>query len=99
MPHIRKAIALFAALVLGHAWAAAQAAPTGFESCGQVSDDKERLACFDRELALQKERKQTVAPASAAAPAPAGAGPAAAQAWPSTSAANNAMALRMCGTA
>jgi quercetin dioxygenase-like cupin family protein len=61
-------MALSAALVLGHAWAAAQPAPpTGFESCGQVSEDKERLACFDRELALLKERKQTVAPASAAA--------------------------------
>jgi hypothetical protein len=64
-------MALIAALVLGHAWAAAQAAPTGFESCGPVSDDKERLACFDHELALQKGRKQTVA--SATAPASAGA--------------------------
>jgi hypothetical protein len=71
--HSRKAIALIAALLLGHAWAAAEPAPHGFESCGQVSDDKERLACFDRELALQKERKQTVAPASATAPALAGA--------------------------
>ena len=60
-------MALVAALVLGHAWAAAQPAPTGFESCGQVSDDKERLACFDHELALLKERKQTLAPESAAA--------------------------------
>jgi hypothetical protein len=62
---IRIVIGLFAALLLGHAWAAAQSAPTGFESCGQVSDDKARLACFDRELALQKERKQTMAPAPA----------------------------------
>jgi hypothetical protein len=60
--HIRKAIALFAALVLGHAWAAAEPAPTGFESCGQVTDDKERLACFDHELALQKSRKPTAPP-------------------------------------
>jgi hypothetical protein len=59
---------LIAALVIGNAWAAAQPAPTGFESCGQVSDDKERLACFDRVLALQKERKQTAAPAAATAP-------------------------------
>jgi hypothetical protein len=65
--HIRKPMALFAALLLGQAWAATQPAPAGFESCGQISDDKERLACFDRELAFQKERKQTVAPASAAA--------------------------------
>jgi hypothetical protein len=65
--HFRKAMALFAALVLGHAWAAA--APTGFESCGQIGADKERLACFDHELALQKERKQTAAPAAATAPA------------------------------
>jgi hypothetical protein len=64
---------LITALVLGHAWAAAQPAPAGFESCGQVSDDKERLACFDHELALQKGRKQTAAPASATAPAAAGA--------------------------
>jgi hypothetical protein len=71
--HSRKAIALITALVLGHAWAAAQPAPAGFESCGQVSDDKERLACFDHELALQKGRKQTAAPASATAPAAAGA--------------------------
>jgi hypothetical protein len=71
--HIRKAMALIAALVLGHAWAATQTAPTGFESCGQVSDDKERLACFDRELALQKERKQTAVPASATVPSSAGA--------------------------
>src|SRR5580698_5017160 len=56
--HSRKAIALITALVLGHAWAAAQPAPTGFESCGQVSDDKEGLACFDHELALQKGRQQ-----------------------------------------
>jgi hypothetical protein len=62
VPHIRKAIALLAALVLGHAWAAAEPAPAGIESCGQVTDDKERLACFDRELALQKNRKQTTAP-------------------------------------
>ena len=62
MTHIRKAIALFAALVLGHAWAAAEPAPTGFESCGQVTDDKERLACFDHELALQKSRKPTAPP-------------------------------------
>ena len=68
MPRIRKVTGLFAALLFGHAWAAAQAAPTGFESCGPISDDKERLACFDRELALQKERKQTVAPVSATAP-------------------------------
>jgi hypothetical protein len=57
---------LFAALALGHAWAAARPAPTGFESCGPITDDKERLACFDRELALQKERQQTVAPAALA---------------------------------
>ena len=69
MPHIRKAIALIAALVLGHAWAAAGPAPAGIESCGSVTDDKERLACFDRELALLKGRKQTAAPASATAPA------------------------------
>jgi len=62
VPHIRKAMALIAALVLGHAWAAAEPAPAGIESCGQVTDDKQRLACFDRELALQKERKQTTAP-------------------------------------
>jgi hypothetical protein len=67
-------MALFAALVLGHAWAAAAApAPTGFESCGQIGADKERLACFDHELALQKERKQTAAPAAATAPASAAA--------------------------
>jgi hypothetical protein len=71
--HFRKAVALLTALVLGHAWAAAQPASAGFESCGPVSDDKERLACFDHELALQKTRKQTVAPASATAPASAGA--------------------------
>jgi hypothetical protein len=62
VPHIRKAIALFAALVLGHAWAAAGPAPAGIESCGSVTDDKERLACFDRELALQKTRKPTAPP-------------------------------------
>jgi hypothetical protein len=68
VPRIRKVTGLFAALLFGHAWAAAQAAPTGFESCGPISDDKDRLACFDRELALQKEQKQTAAPASTTAP-------------------------------
>jgi hypothetical protein len=73
VPRIRKVTGFFAALLFGNAWAATQAAPTGFESCGPISDDKERLACFDRELALQKERKQTAAPASATVPSSAGA--------------------------
>lgn len=69
MPHIRKVIVLFGALLPGYAGAAGPA-PSGFDSCAQITDDKERLACFDREFALQKNRKQTGGPAPASPPAP-----------------------------
>jgi len=69
VPHIRNVIVLFGALLPGYAWAAGPA-PSGFDSCAQITDDKERLACFDREFALQKDRKQTGAPAPASPPAP-----------------------------
>ena len=68
MPHIRKVIVLFGALLPGYAGAAGPA-PSGFDSCAQITDDKERLACFDREYALQKDRKQTGGPAPASPPA------------------------------
>jgi hypothetical protein len=61
LPHIRTSIALVAALLLGQAWAADPAPSSGIESCGSITDDKERLGCFDRELALlKKDRKPTV---------------------------------------
>ena len=79
MPPMRKARLLCGALVLANAWAAAPS-PAGIESCPQISDDKQRLACFDRESAPQKQRAQATSPppASLAAPAAAATVPAAA---------------------
>lgn len=59
---------LLGALLLKTAWAAAPAA-SGIEACAQISDDKERLACFDREAALQKKGRQTGLPEVTAPPA------------------------------
>jgi hypothetical protein len=62
VPHLRKVLLLFGALTLGYAWAAGPA-PSGIDACPQITGDQERLACFDREYALLKQRKPAVAPA------------------------------------
>lgn len=67
MPYLCRA--LLGALLLKTAWAAAPAA-SGFEACAQISDDRQRLACFDREAALQKKARQTGLPAVTAPAAP-----------------------------
>jgi hypothetical protein len=71
--YLRKVV-LFGALLGGYAWAAGPTG-TGLDNCPQIADDKERLACFDREFASLAQRKPAVAaapgPATAAPPAPA----------------------------
>ena len=55
MPPIRKAIVLLGTLLPGHAWATEP--PSGIDACPQIAGDRERLACFDREFALLRQRK------------------------------------------
>jgi hypothetical protein len=50
---------LWSVIVLTNAWAAGPA-PSGLSSCPPITDDKQRLACFDREFALQEQRKTRV---------------------------------------
>lgn len=69
MPPIYRARLLCGAVVLANAWAAAPAAP-GIESCPKIADDKQRLACFDREFALQKQQTTAAGPAAATLAAP-----------------------------
>jgi hypothetical protein len=78
MKHVRKpdaptriAIVLWGALALANA-CAARPAPSGIASCPRIADDKQRLACFDREFALQGQgTRAPEVPKPAAAPAPA----------------------------
>jgi hypothetical protein len=51
MAYIRYLAALAAVFMLAPAWPAAPAL-TAIQSCAKVTDDKARLACFDREIAL-----------------------------------------------
>jgi hypothetical protein len=51
MAHIRNLAALAAISVFGPAWAATPAL-TAIQSCAKVTDDKARLACFDRQVAV-----------------------------------------------
>ena len=51
MTHLRNFAALAAVFVFGPAWSAAPAL-TAIRSCAKVADDKARLACFDRQIAL-----------------------------------------------
>jgi hypothetical protein len=71
VPYFHRAL-LLGALFLEPVWAAAPAASgvdaaSGIEACTHISDNQERLACFDREAALQKEKQQSNAPATEAA--------------------------------
>ena len=56
---MRNARVLCGALILASAWAAAAWAadpsPSGVASCRGITDDKQRLACFDRESALPQQ--------------------------------------------
>jgi hypothetical protein len=65
VPPIRKAIVLLGTLLLGHAWATEP--PSGIDACPQIAGDRERLACFDREFALLRQRKPASEPVVAAA--------------------------------
>ena len=63
----RRSVAFIALLLL----AAAAESSAQIESCTRLSDDRERLACFDREVAAQMARKSAgvkAAPAATAAP-------------------------------
>ena len=51
MAYIRIRAALAAILVIGPAWAATPVI-TDFQACAKVADDKARLACFDRQVAV-----------------------------------------------
>jgi hypothetical protein len=51
MAYIRYLAALAAVFTLSPAWPATPAL-TGIQSCTKVTDDKARLACFDRQIAL-----------------------------------------------
>jgi hypothetical protein len=63
--NLRK-VMLFGALLGGYAWAA-EPTGTGLDNCPKIVGDKERLPCFDREVALLAQRAP--APAAAAKPA------------------------------
>lgn len=45
---------LLGIFVLANAWAAGPS-PSGIEACPRITDAKQRLACFDREFALQQQ--------------------------------------------
>jgi hypothetical protein len=70
VPYIRGASVLLGAVVLGNGWAAGSA-PSGIEACAQIADEKQRLACFDREIVLQKQRAPVAAPATTPSAPPA----------------------------
>ena len=89
--NLRK-VMLFGALLGEYAWAAGPTG-TGLDNCPNISGDRERLACFDREFASLAQRNPIVAaaagtaapsaantPAHASSPPPAPAKPAAASA-------------------
>lgn len=54
---MRSAQVLAGAFILAHAWAAPPA-PAGIAACRHISDDKQRLACFDRESSLQQPQRR-----------------------------------------
>jgi hypothetical protein len=66
--NLRK-VMLFGALLGGYAWAAGPTG-TGLDHCPKIVDDKERLACFDREFASLARREAAVAAAPRTATAP-----------------------------
>ncbi len=68
---VRRPAMLLAAMLLGHAWtaggaAAAEPADAGIESCAGVTDDHQRLACFDREVGLMKAQRRSGTQAASA---------------------------------
>ena len=65
-----------AALAAGAALAAAQSPPAALQACTRISQDSERLACFDREVAALSGHAATKAPVGGAAANPAAAAPA-----------------------
>jgi hypothetical protein len=62
-----------AALAAGAALAAAQSPPAALQACTRISQDSERLACFDREVAALSGHAATKAPVGSAAANPAAA--------------------------
>lgn len=62
-----------AALAAGAALAAAQSPPAALQACTRISQDSERLACFDREVAALSGHAAAKAPAGGAAANPAAA--------------------------
>ena len=57
---MRNARVLCGVLILAYAWAlgawAAGASESGVASCRRITDDKQRLACFDRESASEQQQ-------------------------------------------
>jgi hypothetical protein len=72
MAYLRYLAALAAVCMLAPAWPAAPAL-TALQSCAKVTDDKARLACFDRQIALLNTPAAQSAGTAAAAPAGSGA--------------------------
>jgi hypothetical protein len=71
MAYIRYLAALTAVFMLAPAWPATPAL-TAIQSCAKVTDDKARLACFDRQIALLNTPAAQSADTGGAAPAGSG---------------------------
>lgn len=71
MAYTRYLAALAAALAFVPAWPATPGL-TGIQSCTKVTDDKARLACFDRQAALLNTTEARSADTGSAAPAASG---------------------------
>ncbi len=64
--YLCNTLVLFGTLLLQPAWAATPPSPD-IDTCVQIANDKERLACFDRVTAHRKDQLQSAAPTATTA--------------------------------